>query len=281
MFCAKCGKEIADASVFCPECGQDLRLLAVETTQAAIVNEPAAAVIQPAANVAEPEAAVIQPAAVVAAPVMAAGTESSYTQFSTAEQKPKATGEIGSKISLFLKEYFKNPIQAVSSRATHEFWLWGLISICAYLFLDFLISLIGISSIRGFGYDFGYLIGNIARFATLIFALYLFQSIFKVKKKSLTSIIAVTGLALLPLVPVYIIYTAFAKVFSNYSIFTGFITAVYIFAGIILYSELKDSSDEKSGFHSLLVVILSFACMPVIGGIIDVIVNKLLYSSYY
>lgn len=267
MFCKKCGQEIADASIFCPECGQDLRLLATETPQAATAAE------------------VVVPAATVVVPVSAAAAESSYTQFSATEQKPKASGDIGSKISLFFKEYFKNPIQAVSSRATHEFWLWGLISICAYLFLDFLISLIGISSIRGFGYDFvydfGYLIGNIARFATLIFALYLFQSVFKVKKKSLTSIIAVTGLALLPLVPVYIVYTAFAKVFSNYSIFTGFITAVYILAGIILYSELKESSDEKSGFHSLLVVILSFACMPVIGGIIDVIVNKILYVSYY
>ena len=270
MFCAKCGKEIADASVFCPECGQDLRLLATEAPQAAIVTEPAAAVIVPAATV-------VVPAATVVAPVSAAAGESSYTQFSATEQKPKATGDTGAKISLFFKEYFKNPIQAVSSRATHEFWLWGLISICAYLFLDFLISLIGISSLRGFGYDFGYLIGNIAQFATLIFALYLFQSVFKVKKKSLTSIIAVTGLALLPLVPVYIVYTAFAKVFSNYSIFTGFITAVYIMAGIIIYSELKESSDEKSGFHSLLVVLLSFVCMPVIGGIIDVIVEKILY----
>jgi len=270
MFCAKCGKEIADASVFCPECGQDLRLLATETSQAAIVNEPAAAVIVPAATV-------VEPAATLVAPVSAASGESSYTQFSATEQKPKATGDTGAKISLFFKEYFKNPIQAVSSRATHEFWLWGLISICAYLFLNFLISLIGISTIIGFGYDFGYLIGNIAQFATLIFALYLFQSVFKVKKKSLTSIIAVTGLALLPLVPVYIVYTAFAKVFSNYSIFTGFITAVYIMAGIIIYSELKESSDEKSGFHSLLVVLLSFVCMPVIGGIIDVIVEKILY----
>jgi len=58
-------------------------------------------------------------------------------------------------------------------------------------------------------------------------------------------------------------------------------TAVYILAGVILYSELKESSDEKSGVHSLLVVLLSFACMPVIGGIIDVIVNKILYVSYY
>lgn len=270
MFCKKCGQEIADASIFCPECGQDLRLLATETPQAAT-----------AAEVVVPAATVVVPVSEVVVPVSAAAAESSYTQFSATEQKPKASGDIGSKISLFFKEYFKNPIQAVSSRATHEFWLWGLISICAYLFLDFLISLIGISSIRGFGYDFGYLIGNIARFATLIFALYLFQSVFKVKKKSLTSIIAVTGLALLPLVPVYIVYTAFAKVFSNYSIFTGFITAVYILAGIILYSELKESSDEESGFHSLLVVILSFACMPVIGGIIDVIVNKILYVSYY
>jgi len=267
MFCTKCGKEIADESAFCPECGQDLKNTVMETPQTAAVNVP--------------EATVYSAAYAAAEPVTAPATETIYTQPAVTEQKPKTSGDIGARISLFFKEYFKNPVQAVSSRATHEFWLWGLISICAYLFLDFLISLIGISSIRGLGYDFGYFLGNIARFATLIFAYYLFQSAFKVKKKSLTSIVAVIGLALLPLAPIYIIYTAFGKVFSNYSIFSGLNTAVYILAGIILYSELKESSDEKSGFHSLLVVLLSFACMPIIGGIIDVIVNKILYVSYY
>lgn len=271
MFCTKCGKEIADASAFCPECGQDLKIPVMETQQTATVIAP--------------EATVYATAYAAAEPVTAPASETIYTQPAVAEQKPKTSGDIGSKIGLFFKEYFKNPVQAVSSRATHEFWLWGLISICAYLFLNFLISLFGTSYVLGFGYvlvsDFGDLIGNIARFATLIFTYYLFQSAFKVRKKSLTSIIAVVGLALLPLAPVYIIYTAFGRIFSNYSIFTGLNTAVYILAGVILYTELKESSDEKSGFHSLLVVLLSFACMPVIGGIIDVIVNKILSALYY
>ena len=281
MFCTKCGKEIADASAFCPKCGQDLRIPVMETPPAATVTAPEAEAYVPAATAYVPAAEVSATADTAAEPVSVPIVAPAFTQLTATEQKPKASGDLGFKISLFFKEYFKNPIKAVSERATHEFWLWGLISICIYLFLDFLISLIGISTLKSLGYDFGYFIGNIARFATLIFAYYLFQSVFKVRKKSLTSIIAVIGLALLPLAPVYIIYTVFGTVFSNYSIFSGLITAVYIFAGIILYSELKESSEEKSGFHSLLVVLLSFVCMPVIGGIIDAIVNKLMYGLYY
>src|SRR5665648_560688 len=85
MFCTKCGKEIADGSVFCPLCGQPS-------------NGPAA------------------PAA-------------------------KAPSELGANISSFFKDYFKNPIEAVSSRAKDSFWLFGLISICAYILVHFFVSL--------------------------------------------------------------------------------------------------------------------------------------------
>ena len=331
MFCTKCGKGIADESVFCPECGQDLRNLSAEKPQNTNEVQPApAASYEPVVPAAAPvtAAAVTQPestdapyapngfrpaAAAQAAPYTSNGytrpaaaaqaapnasngyaqstqnASSSYTQFGGAGTKQQSSGDVGSQISGFFKEYFKNPIAAVSSRAADKYWLWGLVSIAAYLFVQFIISIIGTTSVFGLGYNFGYsfgysfghLLADIANFAAFIFVYFLFQSVFKVKKKSLLSIVSVTGLAFLPILPVYLVDLAFTRIFSNGSIFSGLMTAVYIIAGIILFSELKESSDEKSGFHSLLTIAVAFACMPVIGGIIDVIVNKILYNVYY
>jgi len=331
MFCTKCGKGIADESVFCPECGQDLRNLSAVKPQNSNEVQPAASnepVVQPAAAGPVTAASVTQPvppdappyapngfrpaAAAQAAPYTSNGytrpaaaaqaapnasngyaqstqnPSSSYTQFGGAGTKAQSSGNVGSQISGFFKEYFKNPIAAVSSHTTDKYWLWGLVSIAAYLFVQFIVTLLGNTTILGFGYNFGYsfgysfghLIGDIARFATFILVYFLFQSVFKVKKKSLLSIVSVTGLAFLPILPVYLVDLAFSRIFSNSSIFSGLMTAVYIIAGIILFSELKESSDEKTGYHSLLTIAVAFACMPVIGGIIDVIVSKLLYFTY-
>lgn len=265
MYCTKCGKSIPDESGFCPECGQDLRA----KTQ-----------VQPQ-NVIEAQPAVVSTYESLAEPVTDAGAapsaEYSAVQASYAAQQPKSSSEIGSKIGAFFKEYFKNPITAVASHAKQEFWLWGLISLCAYLLIHFLISLVGISQFIGFGYQFGYFIGDIARFATLIFAYYLFQGVFKLKKKSLTSIIAAVGLAFLPILPVYLVGLIFDRIFTYSSIMSGLMTAVYVVAGIILYSELKESSDDKDGVRSLMTIAVAIACMPIISGIIDVIVYRVMY----
>lgn len=281
MFCTKCGKTIADGSGFCPECGQDLRVKAADKIQ-----ESAPMSVTPVIA-AEPMAA--QEFVTAQAPVIIpvpAETEvspvSSASQASAADGSAaaKSTSDIGSKISAFFKEYFKSPVTAVSSRATHEFWLWGLVSISAYLFLHFLISLIGVGSIRGFGLQFGYLIGDIVRFATLIFAYFLFQGVFKLKKKSLTSIIAIVGLAFLPILPVYLVGLALDRILIYSSILSALFTAVYVVAGIIMYSELKESSEDTSGARSLLTIAISFACMPLISGIIDTIVYRVMYLPY-
>lgn len=243
MYCTKCGKSIADDSAFCPECGQDLKIPATDKIQESVQQT-----VTPVVTAAS------------AAPASAASKTSSDT---------------GSKISAFFKEYFKSPITAVSSHATHEFWLWGLISVSAYLLLHFLLSLIGYISIRGFGLQFGYLISDIVRFTTLVFAYFLFQGVFKLKKKSLTSVIALVGLAFLPILPVYLVGLALDRILIYSSILSALFTAVYVFAGIIMYSELKESSEDKSGARSLMTVAISFACMPLISGIIDTIVYRI------
>jgi len=315
MFCSKCGTQTVDGIAFCPNCGQDLRIAAVQQPKPITepvseiasepISEPSAQiakeivfepVLQPTAftmPAASPAAApvtetIIVPAASVAVepqvmtrPAALAGVYTDFTKPSAPEQKTKTAGESGSGISAFFKEYFKDPIHAVSSRAKKEYWLWGLISIGAYLIIHFILSLFGIGSLRGFGYQFGYFIADIISFATLIFAYLLFQSVFKVKKKSLLEIIAVTGLALLPIVPVYLIGFILDSAFAFSNILSGLLTAVFVFAGIIMFTELKDSSDDKTGFRSLLTIVVSLACMPMISGIIDFIIARIQYAFYY
>ena len=57
-----------------------------------------------------------------------------------APTQPKATSNVGADIQSFFKDYFSNPVQAVSSRAKDSFWLWGLISFGAYILIHFFVS---------------------------------------------------------------------------------------------------------------------------------------------
>ena len=292
MFCTKCGVSVADGSSFCPECGQDLRIPA-DINSGDVIQQPQSTAADQSAESAAGEAANAEPIIMAAAAVPASVP---YTVTAEAQPAPapdaapaaqpapapvsptpKPSNDTGSKIGAFFKEYFKSPITAVSSRSTNEYWLWGLISLSAYLLINFFVSLIGIGSISGFGYQFGYFIGDIVRFATLIFAYYLFQSVFKLKKKSLTAIISAVGLAFLPILPVYIIGLAIDRIFQYSSILQGLLTAVYVVAGIILFSELKESSKDESGARSLLTIAISIACMPLLSGIIDAVVYRIMY----
>lgn len=281
MFCTKCGKAVDDGSSFCPECGQDLR--AFSTLQPGIVDqvspEPDAPIsVEEIGN--EPD---FPETPSPSEPVYAAPAPEFLNTgvIPPAVQSAKPAGDAGSKLGAFFKEYVKSPVTAVASHAKSEFWLWGLLSLAAYLLIHFLISLSGIHSFRGVGYQFGYFVANIVRFATLILAYYLFQSVFKVKKKSLTSVIAVVGLAFLPLLPLYLLGLVFNGIINYSNILSGLMMVAYTVAGIILYSELKESSDDKSGMQSLLTVAASIACMPLISGIIDALVSYAYAYFYY
>lgn len=281
MFCTKCGKKAADGSSFCPECGQDLRAFSTLQTDKADQVSPDADAPASVEEIGNEPGFTDTPAP--AEPVYAAPAPEFLNtgEIPPAIQPAKPAGEAGSKLGDFFKEYVKSPVSAVASHAKSEFWLWGLLSLAAYLLIHFLISLAGVHSFRGVGYQFGYFVGNIVRFATLIFAYYLFQSVFKVKKKNLTSVIAVVGLAFLPLLPLYLLGLAFNGIINYSNILSGLMMVAYTIAGIILYSELKESSDDNSGMQSLLTVAASIACMPLISGIIDALVSNAYAYFYY
>ena len=246
MNCVKCGFDIPDGSIFCPSCGAKQ---AVQEPAAPVSPEAAAPVIS---------AAPVQPAA-SAAP---SGTGSAQS---------KASGNIGG----FFKAYFKNPIEAVSDHAKDDFWLWGLIILGGYALLMFFIGFRGAFDYNGLYFLrhtilwFVFLITDMIKFATLIFALFLFQGIFKVNKKSLKSIVALSGLAFLPLIAADLLGNLFSSVFLLNNLVSGLSTAAYVFAAILIFLDYKKDSQEKSGLKPLLLTVVSFVCMPIIASIFN------------
>lgn len=242
MFCTKCGKEIADGSSYCPLCGQ---------------------------------------------------------QFKSADPAPvKAPSDLGANLSSFFKDYFKNPVQAVATRAKDAFWLFGLISIGLYMLVHLLVILISDS---GYFDDekasiaFGSFFVDALCFGALIFGIFLFSGVFKLNKLSIPSVVSLTGLALLPLTPLYIIELIFGKILSNSDAgvstfgpllgllnptgFSSFIAIACIFAAIIIYTQIREASNDVAGIRSIMVVIISFACMLLLRNICESIQLKMVIDS--
>jgi hypothetical protein len=243
MFCTKCGKEIADGSVFCPLCGQS-------TT----------------------------------GPVVAA---------------PKAPSEVGAKASSFIQDYLKNPMEAVTSRAKDGFFLFGLISIGAYMLFHLLVILLSDAEYlddQKISFAFSSLLIDALCFGVLILGIFLFSSVFKLNKLSLPSAISLTGLALLPLLPVYLIELLFKLILTNSDIgdsfgfvasvlnptgFSSFIAIACIFAAIIIFSQIREASKDTAGMRSLMVVVISFACMLILRNLCEAAqLNSLIDSLF-
>lgn len=264
MNCVKCGFEIPDGSIFCPSCGtkqtaQEPAAVPASTPQAPVIS---------AAPAAEPVSPVISAAPVAATPVQTASPAAS-----SAAGTAKSTSSNG--IGGFFKAYFKNPIEAVSDHAKDDFWLWGLIILGGYSILMFLLSFR-----NAFGYGMKYMLSysllqfvqclaNLIMFATLVFALFLFQNLFKVKKKSLKSIIALSGLSFLPLIAADILASLFSTIFLLNNLVSGLVTTAYVFAGILIFLDYKKTSEDTSGIKSLFLTLCAFACMPVIADIVN------------
>ena len=250
MKCVKCGYDIPDGSIFCPSCGTK------QTVQEPAA--PASSPVSPASAAPVVSAAPVQPTA-SAAP---AGTGSAAS---------KSSGNIGG----FFSAYFKNPIEAVSDHAKDDFWLWGLIILGAYAFLMFLIGFRGAFDYGGIYFLrhtvlwFVFMITDLIKFATLIFALFLFQGLFKLNKKSLKSLVALTGLAFLPLIATDLLGNLFSGIFLLNNLVSGLSTAAYVFAAVLIFLDYKKDSEEKSGLKPLLLTVVSFVCMPIIASVFN------------
>ncbi|MBN1891997.1 MAG: zinc ribbon domain-containing protein [Clostridiales bacterium] len=233
MFCTSCGKEIADNSTKCPECGA-----LVNASSKAVTTESAEA---PKAAKAPKKTKAAKAAEAATEAPKAEAADAGATASAEAPKAPKAPSKYDTNVGGFLADFVKSPVKSVLSRTKDPYWLWGLISLGAILFIFFFRY--GLTKYLGFGYGFKYIFSLALGFTALIFAIFLLQGAFHLKKKSLPSVVAAVGLSFAPMIPLMIVSIIFDAIGLPGS---PFLNVAYIVSAVIVYSFLLDSEEESS-----------------------------------
>lgn len=173
-------------------------------------------------------------------------------------------------VGAYIKEFFSDPVKAILSRSKPSYLVWGLIIAAIYpvvLFIKYLID------DTPFKYAFAYLFVALCGVAALVFALYLFQNLFKLEKKSLPTIVSTVGLSLTPMFALYVVAMILDKIFDGGALADAFTTVGYIFSGIIICKSYE-TSKENNLSKTLMLVVISFACALVIVSIFNSVIFK-------
>jgi len=176
-------------------------------------------------------------------------------------------------VGAYIKDFFSDPVSAVLSRSKDSYLVWGLIIAAIYpliLFIRYLFNDVE------FSYSFGLFFVELCGVAALIFALFLFQSMFKVEKKSLPAIVASVGLSLTPMFALYIVGILLDTILDGAYVTGAFITVGYVFSALVL-SKLFDVDKDNNRSRSVVLVVVSLACALVIQSIIHILVIKSMY----
>lgn len=175
------------------------------------------------------------------------------------ETTPKTPIDVN--VGAFVKDLFKNPVEAVISRSKESYWAWGIISLGSFVFVYLLRFLFDAEVYAG--ESFGLMFALLCGLATLVFSLYLFQGPFKIEKKSLSSVVSAVGLSMVPMVPIVVFASIMDFLFlienSFFSIFLySFMGLGYIFSAMILNAFFSEEDDKRS-VKSMMLVIVSFS----------------------
>lgn len=268
MFCSSCGKEIPDDAKNCPGCEKPVTdiLASKKSTKKKEKPEEDAGI----------EKATTEKAQAsdnnVTDQVQADVTKEDSVQVDSAinateepkkEQKPKS--DIDTNIGAYLKAFFKDPFEAILSRSTPKYMVWGLIILGAYALLVFLGEL---AASTGAAYSFASMFCLACGLAAMIFSLFLFQEPMKLEKKSLNEIVAVVGLSMTPMFVLYFVgsvidaaafsYLSFWQSVLNFRLFTPpLVTVGYIFSALIL-GRFYTGDDQSKLKRSLLLILIAF-----------------------
>lgn len=187
----------------------------------------------------------------------------------------KAAADVN--VGAYLKEFFSDPVSAVLSRSKDSYWVWGLIIAAIFPVIMFFKYLIDEYE---FKYAFAYFFVALCGIAALVFALFLFQNLFKLEKKSLPTIVATVGLSLTPMFALYIVAMILDLIFEGGSLVGAFTTVGYIFSAIIICKSYE-TSQEKNLSKTIMLVVVSFACALLITSIFDSVIMKSMIENAY
>lgn len=176
-------------------------------------------------------------------------------------------------VGAYIKDFFSDPVSAVLSRSKDSYLVWGLIIAAIYPLISFIKMLIDDYE---FKYAFGLFFIDLCGIAALIFALFLFQSVFKAEKKSLPSLVASVGLSLTPMFALYVVGLILDMILDGGYVTGAFITVGTVFSALVL-NKLYDSDKDTNNSRSIMLVVTSLACALVIKAIFSIIVLKSMY----
>lgn len=186
MFCTKCGNQIPDNSIFCPNCGQSFQ----NVNQTAAVPVAPVAPATPVAPAAP--ATPVAPAAPVA-PVAPVAPATPVAQFNPQAQAQKSATAFEYDIGGFFSQFFKNPFDAVASRALPKHILLGLSFPLLHLILQIIYNIIDIKYKKG-SYIALYFLTDLFTIAVLIAFVCIFNGVFGGKKLDFLSSTSLVGL---------------------------------------------------------------------------------------
>lgn len=181
----------------------------------------------------------------------------------------------------FFREYFRNPVKAITDRADQAHFLWGAAIFVVYLIMVFLFSVPGsvsrdVSLTAGtLLLHFIYLLSGAVRFATLIFVFWGLQHAFHFENKiSLPATVSLTGLSFLPIVPFYLIGSLFSNVIHFYGIAEALDLALYAGVACILFAALSNVSREVLKNKVFFTVIIAVGSMPLIESLLNLLASR-------
>jgi len=178
FFCPKCGTQLPDGANVCSQCGTPI---GAPAPQAPVQQAPVAPQgYDPNAQYAQqpyPQQGYPQ-APYGVAPVAAA---------------PKQPANFDLNVGGFFGDFFKKPIESVTSRATTKFWLMGLIFAGAYALLEFILALVDHKH-KAAQWGFYTLLSDIFAIAAFVCIVMLLSSAFKIKKLDFLSSMSLVGL---------------------------------------------------------------------------------------
>jgi hypothetical protein len=178
-------------------------------------------------------------------------------------------------VGAYLKDFFSDPVSAVLSRSKDTYLVWGLIIAAIYPLVMFF-QLLFADYDYEFKYCFAIFFIALCGVAAFVFALFLFQTLFKVEKKSLPTIVASVGLSMTPMFALYIVGLIMDAILAGGSVASAFVIVGYVFSGIVL-SKFFDADKDNNRSRSTLLVVISLACALFIQTIFQILVFNAMY----
>jgi hypothetical protein len=230
FFCPKCGTQLPDGANVCSQCGTPI---GAPAPQAPVQQAPVAPQgYDPNAQYAQqPYPQQFPQAPYGVAPVAAA---------------PKQPANFDLNVGGFFSDFFKNPIDAVTSRATSKFWLMALIFAGAYAILEFILALVNHKS-KSAQWGFYTLLTQIFAIAAFVCIAMLLASAMKIKKLDFLSSLSLIGL------PFALIFACRLVEFLN--------------------TKIYDAIDKKGDFFSISTVIAAIGLYFMIVVLYDFAIN--------